>query len=202
MRTKRNTWLEVIIKDGELKPTEEETAAQFGVLMVRLMPIVHWCGVLRAYNIIQPASGSFSLSLTLCNEVCDTNTPKIPAVLFLWNRVDCAKTRRDCFLEIPCSMRSQLFAQLSFPYQVILGGGRKMFRASKDEEGKDGMRKDGRDLIKDWQEARSKMGNASYVWNRQQLLSVMPGKTDFLLGENWEHTWRRLCFICLFLFAS
>ncbi|XP_065297373.1 alkaline phosphatase-like isoform X2 [Dermacentor albipictus] len=67
-------------------------------------------------------------------------------------------------------------------FKVILGGGRKMFRATKDEEGKDGMREDGKDLIKEWQEARSKEGNASYVWNRQQLLSVMPGKTDFLLG--------------------
>lgn len=67
-------------------------------------------------------------------------------------------------------------------FKVILGGGRKMFRATQDEEGKDGMRKDGKDLIKEWHEARSKMGNASYVWNRQQLLSVMPGKTDFLLG--------------------
>ncbi|XP_037561915.1 alkaline phosphatase, tissue-nonspecific isozyme [Dermacentor silvarum] len=67
-------------------------------------------------------------------------------------------------------------------FKVILGGGRKMFRATQDEEGKDGMRKDGKDLIKDWHEARSKMGNASYVWNRQQLLSVMPGKTEFLLG--------------------
>ncbi|KAH8009721.1 hypothetical protein HPB51_019032 [Rhipicephalus microplus] len=57
-----------------------------------------------------------------------------------------------------------------------------MFRATKDEEGKDGIRKDGKDLIKEWQDDRSKKGNASYVWNRQQLLSVMPEKTDFLLG--------------------
>ncbi|KAK8773382.1 hypothetical protein V5799_012085 [Amblyomma americanum] len=63
-----------------------------------------------------------------------------------------------------------------------MGGGRKMFRGTADEEGKPGVRKDGKDLIEDWRKARSNIGNASYVWTRQQLLSVKPEKTDFLLG--------------------
>ncbi|XP_077513161.1 alkaline phosphatase-like [Amblyomma americanum] len=67
-------------------------------------------------------------------------------------------------------------------FKVVMGGGRKMFRGTADEEGKPGVRKDGKDLIEDWRKARSNIGNASYVWTRQQLLSVKPEKTDFLLG--------------------
>lgn len=69
-------------------------------------------------------------------------------------------------------------------FKVIMGGGRKMFRdaSMQDEEQKQGDRKDGKDLIKVWKDAKSKEGNATYIWTRQQLMSVNPHKTDFILG--------------------
>ncbi|XP_077552600.1 alkaline phosphatase, tissue-nonspecific isozyme-like [Haemaphysalis longicornis] len=69
-------------------------------------------------------------------------------------------------------------------FKVILGGGRKMFRDSsyRDEEQEPGERSDGKDLVREWEDARSQLGNATYVWTRQQLLSVKPHMTDFLLG--------------------
>lgn len=59
-----------------------------------------------------------------------------------------------------------------------------MFRDSSypDEEKKPGDRSDGKDLVREWKDARSQLGNATYVSTRQQLLAVHPHKTDFLLG--------------------
>lgn len=68
---------------------------------------------------------------------------------------------------------------------VVLGGGRREFRSSKvrDEEGEKGHRKDGRDLIDEWQrEKQARRANASYVWDRKGLLGVDANNTDFLLG--------------------
>uniref|UniRef100_V5H3K2 alkaline phosphatase n=1 Tax=Ixodes ricinus TaxID=34613 RepID=V5H3K2_IXORI len=69
-------------------------------------------------------------------------------------------------------------------YKVILGGGRRVFldKNMKDEEGKPGQRTDGKNLIKEWTDARKNEGNATYVWTKQGLLSVNPQKTDYLLG--------------------
>lgn len=69
-------------------------------------------------------------------------------------------------------------------FKVILGGGRSNFRNQSviDEEGKNGYRKDGKDLIEEWQRARGEGGKAAYVWNKEGLLNVDPGSTDFLLG--------------------
>lgn len=65
-----------------------------------------------------------------------------------------------------------------------MGGGRRVFldKNMMDEEGKPGQRTDGKNLIKEWTEARKGEGNATYVWNKQGLLSVNPQKTDYLLG--------------------
>ncbi|XP_064457434.1 alkaline phosphatase-like [Ornithodoros turicata] len=69
-------------------------------------------------------------------------------------------------------------------FRVILGGGRRNFINSteKDEEGLPGIRKDGKNLIDEWKKSKTGKGNHTYIWNRKQLLSVNPLKTDYLLG--------------------
>ncbi|XP_017862511.1 PREDICTED: membrane-bound alkaline phosphatase [Drosophila arizonae] len=69
--------------------------------------------------------------------------------------------------------------------RVVLGGGRAYFRdkSMKDEEGFAGKRKDGRDLIKDWQQDKANQGaEAKYVWSRNGLHDVDLSRTDYLLG--------------------
>ncbi|KAH9382946.1 hypothetical protein HPB48_023580 [Haemaphysalis longicornis] len=58
-----------------------------------------------------------------------------------------------------------------------------MFRdkSMTDEEMKPGRRLDGDDLIKAWRDAKAKLGNATYIWTRQDLRTVEADKTDFLL---------------------
>jgi alkaline phosphatase len=67
-------------------------------------------------------------------------------------------------------------------FKVILGGGRSNFRnqSAVDEEGKNGYRLDGKDLIEEWK--RDRGSRATYVWNKEGLLNVDTGSTDFLLG--------------------
>lgn len=70
--------------------------------------------------------------------------------------------------------------------QVILGGGRKEFRPRDftDEDGTPGSRTDDVDLIEVWK--ADKVGrNASfrYLWNRDQIMSVDPTDSDYVLGE-------------------
>jgi alkaline phosphatase len=69
---------------------------------------------------------------------------------------------------------------------VILGGGRKEFRSKNviDEDGTSGSRTDDVDLIEIWKADKLER-NASfrYLWNRDQLLSVDPAASDFVLGE-------------------
>ncbi|XP_077553185.1 alkaline phosphatase, tissue-nonspecific isozyme-like [Haemaphysalis longicornis] len=69
-------------------------------------------------------------------------------------------------------------------FKVILGGGREMFRdkSMTDEEMKPGRRLDGYDLIKALRDPKAKLGNATYIWTRQDLRTVEADKTDFLLG--------------------
>ncbi|CAN7997684.1 unnamed protein product, partial [Ixodes hexagonus] len=69
-------------------------------------------------------------------------------------------------------------------FKVIMGGGRRVFlnKSMTDEEGKAGQRTDGKNLINEWLVAKKAEGNATYVWNRQELLAVNPDKTDYLLG--------------------
>lgn len=66
--------------------------------------------------------------------------------------------------------------------EVVLGGGRKNFLPDTvtDPEYRDkkGKRKDGRDLIKEYQ---AKTG-ASYVWNKKQFDAIDPNKTQRLIG--------------------
>lgn len=67
---------------------------------------------------------------------------------------------------------------------MVLGGGRRNFRNSThtDEEGYSTYRSDGRNLIDEWKTERSKDGEASYVWNKQQLNAIDISKTDYILG--------------------
>lgn len=77
--------------------------------------------------------------------------------------------------------------------EVALGGGRKHFtprgEADPEEPNAVGRRVDGRDLTKEWLEARE---GSAYVWNRSQLDQLDIAKTDHLLGlfepgdMNWE----------------
>lgn len=69
---------------------------------------------------------------------------------------------------------------------VILGGGRVYMTAkgTPDPEypsdgDQNGTRKDGRDLIQEWLQARK---NAAYVWNKEAFDKVDVGSTDYLMG--------------------
>lgn len=67
--------------------------------------------------------------------------------------------------------------------KVILGGGRSNFlnQSQVDEEGKNGYRLDGKNLIEEWKRTRGEEGKATYVWNKEGLLNIS-NDTDFLLG--------------------
>lgn len=75
--------------------------------------------------------------------------------------------------------------------KVILGGGRKKFtpKGVDDPEGGDGgKRDDGKNLIETWINQKQAIGNASYVWNRNDLLHVDTANTDYLMGLfDWSH---------------
>ncbi|MGH0142577.1 UNVERIFIED_CONTAM: hypothetical protein FKN15_014844 [Acipenser sinensis] len=71
---------------------------------------------------------------------------------------------------------------------VILGGGRKYMtpRGTPDPEyptdgSQNGTRKDGKDLIQAWLDARRSKG-AKYVWNKEQLDAVDVKSTNYLMG--------------------
>ncbi|CAH0563811.1 unnamed protein product [Brassicogethes aeneus] len=67
---------------------------------------------------------------------------------------------------------------------VILGGGRAQFLPNEtiDEEGVNGNRTDGVNLIQQWLGDKVMVGDkAQYVWNKQQLQGIVPD-TDYVLG--------------------
>lgn len=68
-------------------------------------------------------------------------------------------------------------------FEVILGGGRSNFmletQADPEAADKMGARKDGRDLIKDWQ---AKYNDGAYVWNKAEFDAIDPAKTGHLFG--------------------
>ncbi|MDH3494006.1 MAG: alkaline phosphatase [Acidobacteriota bacterium] len=67
--------------------------------------------------------------------------------------------------------------------EVAMGGGRYSFlpETTVDPEyaSRMGVRKDGRDLTKEWE---SRYSNSEYVWNKAQFDAVNPLETDHLLG--------------------
>ncbi|KAF5908739.1 alkaline phosphatase-like, partial [Clarias magur] len=71
---------------------------------------------------------------------------------------------------------------------VIMGGGRKYMLPKNmsdveypSEKKHSGTRKDGRNLIQEWQE-RISGKRGYYVWNKEGLLSINPSSVDYLLG--------------------
>jgi len=76
---------------------------------------------------------------------------------------------------------------LELPYgdgpEVVLGGGREHFlphgSADPEHPAVRGSRLDGRDLTREWTEARP---GAHYVWNEQQLLELDPERVAAVLG--------------------
>lgn len=72
--------------------------------------------------------------------------------------------------------------------KVILGGGRRGFinTTMQDNEGRSGLRTDGRNLIDEWLEERNKDGDAKFIWHKKQLEEIDIDKTDYILGL-FEH---------------
>lgn len=68
--------------------------------------------------------------------------------------------------------------------KVILGGGRKVFinTTARDDEGRPGLRTDGRNLIDEWLREKQNRGVAKYIWYKQQLQEIDIAQTDYLLG--------------------
>jgi alkaline phosphatase len=66
---------------------------------------------------------------------------------------------------------------------VVLGGGRALFRPTDAEDpelaGVFGVRRDGRDLVSDWQR---RYPNGAFVWSQGALAQVDAAKTSHLLG--------------------
>lgn len=68
-------------------------------------------------------------------------------------------------------------------FEVLLGGGRSNFmlesQADPEAADKTGSRKDGRDLIKEWQ---TKNTDGAYVWNKAEFDAVDPAKSNRIFG--------------------
>ena len=77
-----------------------------------------------------------------------------------------------------------VYNEVAQKMKVFLGGGRRNFinTNENDDEGRPGLRTDGKNLIDEWVTERSKAGNAKYLWHKQQLDEVDFKKTDYLLG--------------------
>jgi len=77
-----------------------------------------------------------------------------------------------------------IYGEVGSKFKVILGGGRSEFLNSTmvDEENRPGWRGDGKNLIDEWKNERSKTGNATYVTDKNGLNSINYEKTDYLLG--------------------
>lgn len=69
-------------------------------------------------------------------------------------------------------------------FKVVLAGGRSKLLSVNhtDDEGIKGQRTDGRNLIDEWIDDRSKSGKTQFIWNNQQLHEIDYDKTDYLLG--------------------
>lgn len=77
-----------------------------------------------------------------------------------------------------------VYGDVGNKFEVILGGGRSNFldKSHSDEEGYNGTRTDGRNLIEEWKRQKESQGKFSYVWNKEELLNVNTSDTKFLLG--------------------
>lgn len=80
--------------------------------------------------------------------------------------------------------RQLIYSDVGKKFKVILGGGRAEFRDKSiiDEEQEPGWRGDGKDLINEWVLDHQKNGNATFIWNKQQMKSINVNDVDYLLG--------------------
>lgn len=91
----------------------------------------------------------------------------------------------DCDPDLYEDIAEQLVnGEIGKQLKVVLGGGRNRLLSKdiQDEEGTRGIRLDGKNLIQQWLSDHEKMGNASYVWNKEQLLNIDTDNMDYLLG--------------------
>lgn len=89
---------------------------------------------------------------------------------------------------------------ITFPIrilQVLLGGGRSKFLPVNVT--KEGERRDGKNLVKDWKQDKEYRGKAKYVVTREDLLNVDVKHTDYLLGKDGVQV---LHLILLFMFSN
>lgn len=77
-----------------------------------------------------------------------------------------------------------VYNEVSRNCKVVLGCGRRHFinTTEVDDEGRPGLRTDGRNLIDEWVQEQSKESNAQFIWHKQQLDEIDIEKTDKLLG--------------------
>ncbi|XP_068218736.1 alkaline phosphatase-like [Palaemon carinicauda] len=79
-----------------------------------------------------------------------------------------------------------VFGEPGKNFKVIMGGGRRQLYPKEMldvEDGLAGFRNDGKDLVNSWKEDKAARGaNASYIWNRNELMSVDIENTDYLMG--------------------
>ncbi|EAT45424.1 AAEL003286-PA [Aedes aegypti] len=102
------------------------------------------------------------------------------------NRENDAEVMKDgCDPETVEDIAKQLVhGEVGKQLKVILGGGRREFLHNDPdpETGESGKRKDNRNLIQEWLDLADEGENRTYVWNKQDLLSVNVDTTDRLLG--------------------
>ncbi|CAL4062131.1 unnamed protein product [Meganyctiphanes norvegica] len=78
-----------------------------------------------------------------------------------------------------------VFGDTGSKIKVIMGGGRKKFlpKDVEDPEGEDsGRRDDDKNLIETWLTQKQALGNANYIWHRDELLNLDTANTDYLMG--------------------
>ncbi|XP_053676958.1 alkaline phosphatase-like [Anopheles nili] len=86
----------------------------------------------------------------------------------------------------PRDIASQLvYGDIGKNLKVALGCGRRYFlpKETRDEDGINGTRSDGVNLIDAWKELHAEMGTAQYVFDKASMLEASSsGKTDYLFG--------------------
>ncbi|XP_062558478.1 membrane-bound alkaline phosphatase-like [Armigeres subalbatus] len=98
---------------------------------------------------------------------------------------DAEVTKNGCDPELISDIAKQLVhGEVGKQLKVVLGGGRREFHHSDldPETGKTGKRNDNRNLIQEWLDLAEGSENRTYVWNKQDLLSVDAESTDRLMG--------------------
>ncbi|XP_055528518.1 membrane-bound alkaline phosphatase-like [Wyeomyia smithii] len=90
-----------------------------------------------------------------------------------------------CDSEVLDDIAEQLvYGEVGKRLKVIMGGGRRQFLGSDldPEYGTPGIRRDNKNLIREWQEMEGFGENRTYVWNKEDLFKVDPVHTGRLLG--------------------